>query len=188
MPAYKIFKETALPGTLQAHAIYLIAPAARPDYVEVYVTGASASTVKRVISQADVQAMIDASLSGLATGGQIVNDIAARDALVKTNGMQVLVINATGDATVASGAATYVYRSSTTSWIKISEAESLDVAVSWAALTGKPTSVVADIDNAVSLRHSHTNKTQLDKVGEDGSGLLTYNGALPKTGWDSVSW
>jgi hypothetical protein len=39
MATYSIYKETALPGTLQPHSIYLIAPAANPDYVEMYVTG-----------------------------------------------------------------------------------------------------------------------------------------------------
>ena len=31
MATYQVFKETALPGTLQPHSIYLIAPAARPS-------------------------------------------------------------------------------------------------------------------------------------------------------------
>jgi hypothetical protein len=185
---YKIYKETALPGTLQPHSIYLIAPAARPNYVEMYVTGASASTVKRVIDQADIQTMIDNALAGISGGATIVDNITARNAIASPkNGLTVLVIDASADATVNAGAATYVYRQSDTSWIKISEYESLDLSLSWANLTGKPTSSVADIDNAVSLRHSHTNKTQLDKVGES-AGRFTYNGAAPTIDWDSTGW
>ena len=45
MAAVKIYRETALPGTLQANSVYLIAPAGSPNYVEMYVTGTSASTV-----------------------------------------------------------------------------------------------------------------------------------------------
>lgn len=38
-------------------------------------------------------------------------------------------------------------------------------------------SSLANIDNAVSLRHTHTNKTQIDKIGQDGDGNPTWNGS-----------
>ena len=187
MAIFQVFKETALPGTLVANSIYLIAPAGSPDYVEMYVTGTTGSTVKRILNEADIEAMITASLSG-ASNMDIVSDITARDALTPTNGAMCLVLDASADATVASGAATYVYQLSTTTWIKIAEYESLDLELTWAALQNKPTSAVADIDDSVAKRHSHANKTQLDKVGENGDGLMTYNGLLPKIAWDSTSW
>lgn len=187
MAAVKIYRETALPGSLQANSVYLIAPAGSPNYVEMYVTGTSAATVKRIINEDDIQAMISASLAGL-SGLEIVADIAARNALTPGNGSMALVLDATGDATVQTGAATYVYQLSTTTWIKIAEHESLDLILEWSALQNKPTSAVADIDDAVSKKHTHANKTQLDKIGEDGDGLLTYNGLLPKIAWDSTSW
>lgn len=186
MATYSIYKETTLPGTLQSHSIYLIAPPARPDFVEMYVTGASASTVKRVIDSAQVQSMIDATVAGV-SNLEVVANIAARNALNPTKNIQVLVLDATGDATVSSGAATYVYRFSTTSWIKISEAESQDVVLQWANIQNKPTSSVADIDDAVTKKHSHVNKTELDKVGESG-GYFTYNGSKPVIDWNSVGW
>lgn len=187
MATFKIFKETSLPGTLQPHAVYLIAPAARPDYVEMYVTGASASLVKRIIDAAHVQDMINASLAGVG-GVEVVDNIAARNALTPSSNIQVLVLDATGDATVNSGAATYIYRLSTTTWHKISEAESQDVILSWANITGRPTSSAAAIDTAVANSHTHTNLTELNKIGEDGNGDLTYNGSLPKMAWDSEAW
>lgn len=188
MPAtYQIFKETALPGTLQPHSIYLIAPAGTPNYVEMYVTGVLGTTVKRIPTAADVQTMINANMSSLSTL-KVVATIAARNALVLTANAQVLVVDATGDATVAAGAATYVYQHSNTSWTKISESESMDLALTWASITGKPASSVAAIDTAVANSHTHTNKTQLDKVGQDGNGDFTYNGALPKAAWNSTAW
>ena len=117
-----------------------------------------------------------------------MDDITARNALNPTANIQVFVIDASDDTTVTSGGATYIYRLSTTSWIKISESESLDLVLSWANLTGKPSSSVTDIDNAVSLRHTHANKSELDKIGEDVNGNLTYNGALPVIEWTSVGW
>ncbi|CAH1044560.1 hypothetical protein [Halomonas sp. TD01] len=189
MASLTVYRETALPGTLTANSIYFVAPASRPDYVEIYVTGNDPATVKRVIDEEDVQALIDASMaSGGANTLEIVNDIAARDALVLEGNTLVLVLDASADATVASGAATYAYRHSDTSWTKISEAESLDINFNWSSLADKPVSAVSDIDDAVTKRHAHANKTQLDKIDEDANGNMTYGGSLPVTAWASNSW
>ena len=73
-------------------------------------------------------------------------------------------------------------------WIKVSEAESLDIVTSWASLTSKPLSSVVQIDNAVAIAHTHSNKTQLDNIGQNVEGLLTYNGSLPTSSWATVNW
>lgn len=185
MAVYKVFKETALPGSLQAHSIYLVAPAAHPGFLEIYVTDAAGTAHRRTHKVEDIQAMIDASIS--AQGGtSVVADIAARDALTPTEGSQVLVVDASSDATVNSGAATYIYDGS--AWVKISEAESMDITLDWSDIVGKPSSSVAAIDTAVANSHTHSNKTELDKVSEDGNGEMTYNGAnirprIETTGW-----
>lgn len=186
---YKVFKETALPATLQPHAIYLVAPTAQPDYVEIYVTNAAGDASRRTPRIPDIQAMID---SAVATAGQqqlfVVDDIAARDALAPTSVIKAIVIDATADATVDTGGATYVYNPATTTWIKTGEEESMDAIVDWSTLTGGPTASAAAIDAAVANRHTHANKTQLDSIDEDGAGNMTYNGALPATGWASTGW
>lgn len=187
MATYKIHKVTSLPGTLQPNSFYFVAPPGNPDYTELYVTGTSASTVKRLINEADVQALINASMSALSQM-EVVANIAARNALNPTANIVVLVLDATGDATVSSGAATYVYRLSTTSWIKISEAESLDIALTWAALSGKPTSSPAQIDAAVAASHTHANLTQLALIGQDADGELTYNGNNVRARLDTGDW
>jgi hypothetical protein len=190
MTTFKVFRETALPSTLQPYAIYFVAPSAKPNYVEIYVSDATGAFAKRVITDNDVQALIDASISGLAGEMPVVADIAARNALASTltKNTQVLVLNATGDSTVTSGAATYLYRFSTTSWIKLNEAESMDLVLQWANIQGRPTSSASAIDAAVNNSHTHANKTQLDKIGENANGLLTYSNLLPTTGWNSVAW
>lgn len=187
MAVFKVFRETALPGTLQPYSVYFVAPATPVGYVEIYVTDAAGTATRRIHTQADIQALINSSLAA-ANSLTVVADIAARNALAPNSVRYALVRNATGDATVASGAATYVYDVTNTAWVKVSEAESLDVVQTWAALTGKPTSSVAAIDAAVTASHTHANKTQLDKVGEDGGGNLTYNGVIPSTAWNSVGW
>lgn len=187
MAIYQVFKETTLPGTLQPHSIYLVAPAASPGVLEMYVTGALASNVRSIVNRAQIQAMIDASLGGVG-GLAVVDDIAERDALTPTTNTQVLVIDASADPTVTAGAATYVYRVSTSTWIKISEAESQDLVLNWSVIVGRPTSSPAQIDAAVGASHTHSNLTELNKVGEDGDGNLTYNGSLPVIAWTSENW
>ena len=188
---FKPSKLTAVPSLPCApNAVFFVAPTSKPNYVEIYVSNSAGTALKRLLTDADIQALIDASISGLAGEMPIVADIAARNALSPTKNTQVLVLDATGDSTVASGAATYLYRVSTTSWIKLSEAESLDLILQWANIQGKPTSSPSAIDTAVGNSHVHnSNLTQLNKIGENADGLFTYNNALPKIGWEgTIAW
>lgn len=187
MANFRVHKVTALPGTLEPNSIYFVAPAARPDYTEVYMTGASASTVKRIVNTVDVQAMIDAAVSGLG-GLAIVDDIAARNALNPTSNAMVVVLDASADPTVNSGSALYAYRLSNTSWIKLSEYESLDLTLAWTSISGRPSSTPGQIDAAVANSHTHANLTQLNLIDQDGDGHMTYNGAPPKISWDTNAW
>lgn len=186
MQTLRIFRETAAPTTWQAYAIYIIAPAAKPNFIELYTTS-STGEPKRIINHADIEAMIQSAISA-SNELTIVATIAARNALTPTRNMFVFVTDATGDATVKSGGATYLYNMSNATWAKVSEAESLDIASSWSSIDGRPNSAVADIDDAVSKRHAHANMTQLNKIGENASGQLTYGGSLPVTAWSSVGW
>lgn len=188
MSTLNVYKETALPGILQPNSIYFITPVGYPDHVEVVVTNTGATAPhRRVINREDVQGMINTSLASV-NELQIVADIAARDAIVSAVARYVYVQNATGDATVQSGGATYMYNPGNTSWIKISESESMDVVLNWSSIVGRPTSSAAQIDTAVSNAHTHGNKTQLDLIGQNGNGELTYNGVQVKTAWSSTGW
>jgi hypothetical protein len=188
---FKPSKLTAVPSLpCDPNAVFFVAPTSKPNYIEIYVSNNAGTALKRLLTDADIQALIDASISGLAGEMPIVADIAARNALSPTKNTQVLVLDATGDSTVASGAATYLYRVSTTSWIKLSEAESLDLILQWANIQGKPTSSPSAIDTAVGNSHVHnSNLTQLNKIGENADALFTYNNALPKIGWEgTIAW
>lgn len=185
MAKIKIAKVTAVPGTLVADTIYMVTTGA--DKLEVYMTNSAGTLARRVLNEADIQALIDASVSGI-SGIEVVDDITARDALSPTSNTQVLVLDATDDGTVDSGAATYVYRLSNTTWYKISEAESLDFVLDWDNLVNGPSSSAAQIDSAVTNAHTHANKTQLDLLGQDGDGDLTYNGSKVANEYTSTAW
>lgn len=171
----KFYKNLNLPQTLDSDSMYLVI---NGDYAETYMTSQT-GVAKMVgnsvmITQIANKLITDAlnSQAAAATQVQIVADIAARDALTKKDGLEVLVLNATGDTSVKSGAATYVYRSSNTTWYKISEAESMDLVLQWDAIQGKPVSTAAQIDAAVAASHTHANMSTLNKLGEDAQGLL----------------
>lgn len=188
METFQVFRETAMPGTFVPYAIYFIAPSGDAAHVEVVVTDAAGTGSRHVVNKSEIQSMIDTSMASAgASDLLIVADITARNALTPTGNVYAYVTDATGDSTVGSGGATYLYDFATTTWLKVSEAESMDVVLSWANIVGKPTSAVADIDDAVTKRHTHSNKTQLDLLGDTG-GLLTYNGNQVKTTWSSTGW
>lgn len=186
MAHLKIYRETALPSTLEPYAIYLIAPTDKPDYVEMYVTNNDGSKAKRHFNETDVKTMI---AQVIAAGSQlaVVDNIAERDKIESPKqGNEVYVIDATGDSSVTSGGARYLRNNNT--WLKIAETESMDLQLNWNNIQGKPDSTAAQIDSAVSQAHTHANKTQLDKIGEDGQGNLTYGGNAVKTEWQSTGW
>ena len=186
MAQFKIFRETSLPAVLEAYAVYLVAPASKPNYVEMYVSDSTGATAKRILTDTDIQAMITAAVDS-ANQVQILADIAARDALVPTGSWHVYVKDATGDLTVSSGGAGYLWDTTNEVWVKLYEAESLDIQLDWDGLQGKPSSSVAAIDDAVSKAHTHANKATLDKLGEDGDGL-TFDGAPVTSQWASTEW
>jgi len=58
------------------------------------------------------------------------------------------------------------------SWRILADADWENVNIDWANINGKPTSSVANIDDAVSKRHSHSNKSTLDAITSAGSGSI----------------
>lgn len=181
MAALNFFKVTALPGTLQANSVYFVL---NSTYAETYVTDSSGAA-----KSVGNSAMISAVASSVAGGGQVqvVATIAARNALALTQNTMVLVTDATGDSTVASGAALYVWVQADTAYTKIAEYESMDVVLQWANIQGKPSSTVANIDLAVTNMHTHSNKATLDLISAT-SGQLTYNGTVVATQWGATDW
>lgn len=183
MEALKFFKVTSLPGTLVANAMYFVV---NGSYSESYIT-TSAGSARSLGNSAMINALIDSKLAAQNTL-EIAADITARNLLnTRDYNFLCLVIDATGDVTVASGSALYAFQNSDNTFIKVAEYESMDVVVAWANITGKPTSSPASIDDAVTVKHSHTNKTQLDLISEDVGWNMTYNGN-PVQRFETTNW
>jgi hypothetical protein len=174
----KFAKVNVLPITFEPSTIYLVKDADEA-FAKMFISNAAGTAVRRLPNRDDIQTMVNQVVNQAVAGTShlyVVADIAGRDALTPTVVTQALVIDATGDTSVVSGAATYVFNPTDTSWTKISEHESMDFVLQWANIQGRPTSTAAEIDDAVSKRHSHANLVSLDKVGEDAGGLLQFNG------------
>ena len=188
MAQVKFYKVTALPGSLEANAFYYVE---NGSFAESYLTN-SAGVAKAVGNTAMINALIDQALanwSGAASTVSIVADIAARDALILTldANTMILVVDASADATVGSGSALYAYAADTETTYKIAEYESMDVVLQWSDLQGGPTSTPSQIDNAVSMAHSHANKSVLDDL-SDSDGALHYKGVAVTTDWTTNNW
>ena len=186
MAVLKFRKVTVLPGVFEASTLYLVRNASNVNLFDLYLSTDDGASVRHIISETDIDSKITSALAGF-NNLEIVANITARNALNPTRNMQVIVLDATGDATVASGAATYTYNHSNTTWYKISEAESLDVVLQWANIQNKPTSAVADIDDAVSKRHAHANSAVLSSLSDSG-GHLAYGGAPVRAYLDEETW
>lgn len=179
---------SALPGTLQADSFYYVA---NGSVAESYLTD-SLGNAKSVGNTVMINQLITAALAtweGGSSSMPIVANIAARDVLfaAATENVMALVIDASADPTVAAGSALYAYDFGTTTVYKVAEYESMDLVIQWASIQGKPTSSVAQIDDAVGKAHAHTNKAVLDKFTE-ASGELLYNGAGIATSWATKDW
>lgn len=182
--ALKFFKVNTLPAApLVGNAMYLVA---NGNYCETYMTDLSG--VAKLVGNTEMITQAVMSIFADYNAIEIVDDIADRNTLgaTLTHNALILVIDATGDPTVASGAAMYAYVEATQTYRKVYEMEGMDFTVSWNQIQGRPTSSVADIDDAVAKRHTHTNKVLLDALSNTGT-TLEYSGvAVLKT--ETTNW
>lgn len=175
MSLVKIYKETAVPAVLESNAIYLIGSGTDPALLEIYVVNNVGDATRKIMGPNEVQALIDASISGIA-GTEIVPDIPTRNNLVYTANALIVVEDASDDPEVGSGAALYAYKHSTSTFSLLAEYESLNLSLTWDSITGRPSSTAGQIDMAVLESHNHANATELDKLGEDTNGDPVYSG------------
>lgn len=173
--ALTISRVNALPGTLAAETIYLVKTGTE---LTLTVTGTDGGVVATTVSKADVDAAVTTAIGYLDMSNNIVfaADIAARSALNLSKSSFVYVADASADETVTAGAAMYLFNFVNGTWHKVTEYESLDLVLNWDNVTGKPNSSVADIDDAVTKRHSHANMAVLDLLTAP-AGQLLYDGA-----------
>lgn len=179
---YQVKKVTAVPSTpTSPNTVFYLAPTDHSDYVEIYVSDKNGTAVRRVLNEADVIALVQRHAGQTQTAKYIiVDDIDTRNGL-SDKSTAVYVKDATGDSTVKRGGAFYLYDSQDEKWIKTSESESMDVVLNWENIKGKPNATAQEIEQAVQQRHSHANKTQLDLIGQNEQGQMTYNGKIVAT-------
>lgn len=187
-------KLLALPAVLEPGAVYFVINPVDPNYTDIYVVDSTGTNYKKVYGLQETNSAIYNAIANLApTNAKVVPTIAERDLLAPTTAVFAVVVDATGDPSVMSGSASYVFDPATASWIKISEFESLDITFAWDQLQNKPASLVEDIDDAVTKKHEHSNKSVLDRIGEDSTGKFTFDnlpvGSAPTPFvWTTEEW
>jgi len=186
MATVKFHKVMSLPANLEPDSIYFVKNGTFSETYLTSSTGEAASIGNSSMITSVVNPLIVTAISQLNTT-QIVANISARNALSKTINHIVMVKDATADSTVAVGAALYVYETTSNTWTKIAEYESLDVSLNWSGIVGKPNSAPSLIDDAVTKRHAHSNILVLDQLSET-SGKLAYKGQAVSDGSGASSW
>ncbi len=167
-------KLTALPQNTGPQTFFFV-KSAQANFAEMYLSDNSGVP----INIGNTAAITEVVLELLNQQNNIIKvaDIAARDVHANNQSANTiyLVVDATADPTVNTGAAAYFYEKATEVFTKFAEFESLDVITKWSDIQNRPSSSVADLDDAVAKRHEHPNLTNLGKIGEDAVGDLTYN-------------
>jgi hypothetical protein len=207
MTQLRISKVQTLPATFDPSTIYLVVDTSVTDGLAMYVSDSAGSYAKHIPTFTEYSALIDAKVAaGVAQVStlKVVNTIAERNNLPIPATSMALVLDATGDGTVASGSASYVWTTSL-GWVKIAEHESMDLSFDWSGITGRPTSTpaqldaavasghshgssMAAIDAAVTASHGHVNKTTLDAISDTGDGMLKYNGVYIAPMYVTEQW
>jgi hypothetical protein len=176
-----------LPANFTPSSFYLVKSPDDAEMFEMYLSNASGTAVRHVISKSDVTSMIASSMASLSSV-KIVPTIPARNALMLTANAFVMVLDASLDPTVQVGAALYLWSQDAMNWTKVSEYESMDVSMRWGQILDGPVSSVARIDAAVAASHQHANQSVLDRVSEDAQGRLMYNGLYITPGLAVSEW
>jgi len=148
------------------------------DEAEITIIGDDPTVRRSLINRSDVQQMINMSTQGFSTT-IIRENITARDADNHTVNQMVLVLDATADPDVDSGAATYVYDTALGGYHRIAEFESMDTVITWDSITDGPNATPAQIDAAMS---------KLAKITFDADNFLVANNVTLNTTYRKGSW
>jgi hypothetical protein len=112
-------KVLELPAVPETNSIYYVVAPTSVDYLEIYVTGSTAGVVRRLPNINDISTVINELFADF-TPIVFVPDIPNRDLLNPDYTVMAIVADASGDITVSSGQAVYVFNILTSTWVKIS--------------------------------------------------------------------
>ena len=185
MSKFTIVRVASLPSTITPSTMYILKQPTS-QVAEVYFSNNDGSQLVPSITE---QFITDKFASLLATGMgeiQIVDTINDRNRVTKNGNSLIMVIDATGDEFGSTGTVLYLYRAVNASYFRVSVFDENRDGVSsgggtsgpvwWDTIQGKPASTPAQIDDAVSKAHVHSNQATLDRIGVTEDGVLTVDG------------
>lgn len=99
----RVFKETAVPATLAPNAMYLVAPAGRPNDLEIFVTDNTGTVIRGTMTRAVVEQMLN---DALGSGGGAEYDDTALVAQIAEQRAQIEALQQAIEEIIAGGGPT----------------------------------------------------------------------------------
>lgn len=172
---FLIVRVDELPAFPVANAMYIVKDKTRPNKANVVFTGKTTQDIASLLTFDDVNTIVvDKITEALQTNQsvrvfQTFNDMMGVTPEINTFAYVKDNAGGLGDP---DGPASYIYEVATDSWTPVSSGSS---EVRWNSIVGRPTATPSQIDQAVSMAHSHANMAVLDKLSSNPEGLLTFN-------------
>jgi hypothetical protein len=173
---FLIVRVDELPAFPVANAMYIVKDKTRPDKANVVFTGKTTQDSASLLTFDDIDTIVvDKITEALQTNQniQVFQTYADMMGVVPQFNTFAYVKDNTGGLGDPDGPASYIYEVATDSWTPVSSGTS---EVRWNSIMGRPTATPSQIDQAVSMAHSHPNQAVLDKLSSNPEGLLTFDG------------
>ena len=173
---FLIVRVDELPAFPVANAMYIVKDKTRPDKANVVFTGKTTQDSASLLTFDDIDTIVVDKITEALQTNQGIRVYQTYDdmmGVVPEINIFAYVRDNTGGPGDPAGPASYIYEKAQDTWIPISTGSAT---VAWDSILGRPTATPSQIDQAVSMAHSHPNQAVLDKLSSNPEGLLTFDG------------
>lgn len=173
---FLIVRVDQLPAFPAANAMYIVKDATRPERANVIFTGRNASDKASLITFDDVNTIVVNKITQALENNRAIeifetfNDM--MEVVPEINTFAYVKNDMSGQGGLGNPA-TYIYDISTSTWIPLSSGSGTEV--SWNSIIGRPTATPSQIDQAVSMAHTHENMSVLNQLSSTPDGQLTFD-------------
>lgn len=175
---FLIVRVDELPAFPVANAMYIVKDKDRPTRANIVFTGKTTQDQASLITFNDIDAIVLEKITKTLTDNQnirVYSTFGDMMGVVPEFNTFAYVRDNTGGPGTQGLPATYVYETEQANWIPVSSGSA---EVSWDSIMGRPIATPAQIDQAVSMSHSHGNMTVLNKLSSTTEGQLTFNNQI----------
>lgn len=175
---FLIIRVDNIPDFPLANAMYIVKDKNRPERANVVFTGNTSQDRASLITFDDIDAIVLEKITKTLTDNQSIRVFSTFDdmmGVVPEFNTFAYVRDNTGGPGTQGLPATYIYEIAQANWIPVSSGSA---EVSWDSIVGRPIATPSQIDQAVSMAHSHDNMAVLNKLSSTVEGQLTFDNRL----------